>query len=191
MPRKRRSPALLYESRAAPTRGPSGGLRSLSYQKRNLEPPPLSCRDGGRPLTRGSSGSRYYRRALPVPAQGTWVDGQSRATASKKTSKGESQPRRLRGLWLIRSRTRLNSACDTSRKLQPLGKKKRSSPLAFSLHPLCHGLCGSAKYTGASSCSSNSRNSANSEPLSSDRLWTGLSLSASRIASLVSDACLE
>ena len=50
------------------------------------------------------------RRALPAPAQGTKVDCQARATVSKKTSKGESQPRRLRGLWLIKSRTRSNSA---------------------------------------------------------------------------------
>ena len=85
----------------------------------------------------------------------------------------------------------LNSACDTSRKLQPRGKKYRSSPLAFSLQPLCHGLCGSAKKMGALSCSSNSRSSANSDPLSRDRLFTGLSFSASTIALLVSHACLE
>ena len=134
---------------------------------------------------------RGERRALPAPAQGSKVDCQASATVSKKTSKGVRQLRRLRGLWLIRSRTRSNSACDTSRKLQPRGKKYRSSPLAFSLQPLCHGLCGSAKYTGALSCSSNSRNSANSDPLSSDKLFIGLSFSASTIAFLVSPACLE
>ena len=119
------------------------------------------------------------------------VDCQASATVWKKTSKGVRQPSRLRGLWLIRSRTRSNSACDTSRKLQPRGKKYRSSPLAFSLQPLCHGLCGCAKYTGALICSSNSRNSANSDPLSRDRLFTVLSFSASTIAFLVSLACLE
>ena len=138
-----------------------------------------------RPCRRGG------RRALPAPAQGSRVDCQASATVSKKTSKGVRQPRRLRGLRLIRSRTRSNSACDTSRKLQPRGKKYRSSPLAFSLQPLCHGLCGSAKYTGALSCSSNSRNSANSDPLSRDKLFIGLSFSASTIAFLVSHACLE
>ena len=61
------------------------------------------------------------RRALPAPAQGTKIDCQASATASKKTSKGVRQPSRLRGLWLIRSKTRSNSACDTSRKLQPRG----------------------------------------------------------------------
>ena len=40
------------------------------------------------------------------------------------------QLRRLRGLWLIRSRTRSNSAFDTSRKLQPRRKKNRSSLFA-------------------------------------------------------------
>ena len=49
------------------------------------------------------------------------IDCQASATASKKTSKGVRQPSRLRGLWLIRSKTRSNSACDTSRKLQPRG----------------------------------------------------------------------
>ena len=53
------------------------------------------------------------------------------------------------------------------------------------------GLCGSAKKMGALSCSSNSRNSANSDPLSRDRLFIGLSFSASTIAFLVSLACLE
>ena len=73
---------------------------------------------------------RGDRRALPAPAQGSRVDCQASATVSKKTSKGVRQPIRLRGLRLIRSRTRSNSACDTSRKLQPRGKKYRSSPLA-------------------------------------------------------------
>ena len=132
-------------------------------------------------------------RVVMVTTRGflTSIDCQASATASKKTSKGVRQPRRLRGLRLIRSRTRSNSACDTSRKLQPRGKKYRSSPLAFSLQPRCHGLCGSAKKMGALSCSSNSRNSANSDPLSRDRLFIGLSFSASTIAFLVSLACLE
>ena len=48
--------------------------------------------------------------ALKAIPAGAVVDCQARATVSKKTSKGESQPRRLRGLWLIKSRTRSNSA---------------------------------------------------------------------------------
>ena len=50
------------------------------------------------------------RAAPPKHPAGAVVDCQARATVSKKTSKGESQPRRLRGLWLIKSRTRSNSA---------------------------------------------------------------------------------
>ena len=84
---------------------------------------------GGRPTSRGRppaavGGWETGENGRWFPKKGfsrVWIDCQASATASKKTSKGVRQPSRLRGLWLIRSKTRSNSACDTSRKLQPRG----------------------------------------------------------------------
>ena len=73
---------------------------------------------------------------------------ESQASATPKlwnTSVGERQPRHFLGRELIRSTTESTNACETAWKLQPFGKKKRSSPLVFSFVPRCHGLCGSAK----------------------------------------------
>ena len=79
---KATAPQLLYDSRAAPTCGPSGGPRALSYQKRNLEPSPLSYRGEGsaalprqlwQPIlsaTRGPSGglrSLSHQKRNPEP----------------------------------------------------------------------------------------------------------------------------
>ena len=56
-----------------------------------------------------------------------------------RNSIGESQPRHLRGRLLRRDSTASRSCLETERKSQPLGKKKRIRPLAFSLEPLSHG----------------------------------------------------
>ena len=57
----------------------------------------------------------------------------------ERNSIGESQPRHLRGRLLSRVSTSSRRCLETERKSQPLGKKKRSRPLAFSLEPRSHG----------------------------------------------------
>lgn len=66
------------------------------------------------------------------------------------------------------------------------GKKKHIMSLMFSLLPLCHGLCCSAKYTIIDSSASNSRNPTTSDPLSRLTLATGRHLSDFYIASRAS-----
>ena len=57
----------------------------------------------------------------------------------ERNSIGDSQPRHLRGRLLSRVSTSSRRCLETERKSQPLGKKKRSRPLAFSLEPRSHG----------------------------------------------------
>ena len=58
---------------------------------------------------------------------------------SKKTSKGDSQLRHLRGRRLIFATMSASRASETSSKDVSFGKYCRSKPLVFSLVPRCHG----------------------------------------------------
>ena len=152
---------------------------------------PLPGRDGplrpaGAVRLRPSPGAR----GSPDPG---WEPGRlsSKCNSLEEDIERRAQLRRLRGLWLIRSRTRSNSACDTSKSLQPRGKKISEQSIGVFVAAPLPRLMRFAKYTGALSCSSNSRNSANSDPLSSDKLLYWLILQRSTIAFLVSPACLE
>ena len=74
------------------------------------------------------------------------AESQASATLlSKKTSAGDLQPRHFLGRALISATIESTYSCETARRSQPLGKKKRRMPLVFSFVPRCHGLCGSAK----------------------------------------------
>ena len=76
----------------------------------------------------------------------TPAESQASAThSSKKTSTGDLQPRHFLGRALISATIESTYSCETDRRSQPLGKKKRRMPLVFSFVPRCQGLCGSAK----------------------------------------------
>ena len=93
-----------------------GGEGTDGGKSTSRDLPPAAFGETGRREDGGEVG-RFPKKGSPRD----WIDCQASATVWKKTSKGVRQPSRLRGLWLIRSKTRSNSACDTSRKLQPRG----------------------------------------------------------------------
>ena len=107
-----------------------------------------------------------------------------------KTWAGVFHPKHLRGRLLSKSTTFCKSSSLKDKKSKPFGKKKRSKPLVFSLVPRSHGACGFAKYIGAWISFSIYLNSANSEPLSSERLQTFLFFSAEIRLFFVSSAVL-
>ena len=62
-----------------------------------------------------------------------------------KNSSGERKSKHFLGRELIRSTTRCTSSSVTAKKSVPLGKKNLIKSFVFSLSPLCHGECESAK----------------------------------------------